>query len=159
MAEEIKERLSPVSQQRHAARQKARKELFLKGPVTFNWMCSHIPDATSRLILVARAFVDIEDSPRIKLTRKHWECAGITDKDARSRVIAKIKRECPGYPSGYPTRPLHLHRVQTPMMGSYPASACRAARQQSTHAPSGEAPYGSPVPWQRSPFAFQACPW
>ena len=97
MAEEIKEHLSPVSQQRHAARQKARKELFLKGPVTFNWMCSHIPDATSRLILVARAFVDIEDSARIKLTRKHWECAGITDKDTRSRVIAKIKRECPAF--------------------------------------------------------------
>ena len=95
MAEEIKESLSPVSGQRHAARQKARKELFLKGRVTFNWMCSHIPDATSRLILVARAFVDMEDSPRIKLTRKHWECAGITDKDTRSRVIAKIKRECP----------------------------------------------------------------
>ena len=52
-------------------------------------------NATSRLILVARAFVDIEDSARIKLTRKHWECAGITDKDTRSRVIAKIKRECP----------------------------------------------------------------
>ncbi len=95
MGEEIKERLSPVSRQRHAARQKARKELFLKGRVTFNWMCSHIPDATSRLILVARAFVDMEDSPRIKLTRKHWECAGINDKDTRSRVIAKIKRECP----------------------------------------------------------------
>ena len=96
MAEEIKERLSPVLQQRHAARQKVRDQLFLKGPVTFNWMYSHIPDATSRLILVARAFVDIEDSARIKLTRKHWECAGITDKDTRSRVIAKIKRECPG---------------------------------------------------------------
>ncbi len=95
MGEEIKERLSPVSRQRHAARQKARKELFLKGRVSFNWMCSHIPDATSRLILVARAFVDMEDSPRIKLTRKHWECAGINDKDTRSRVIAKIKRECP----------------------------------------------------------------
>ena len=96
MAEKTKERLSSASQQRHAARQKARDQLFLKGPVTFNWMCSHTPDATSRLILVARAFVDMEDSPRIKLTRKHWECAGITDKDARSRVIAKIKRECPG---------------------------------------------------------------
>ena len=96
MAEEIKERLNSASQQRHAAQQKARKELFLKGPVTFNWMCSHIPDATSRLILVARAFVTMEDSRRIKLTRKHWECAGITDKDALSRVIAKIKRECPG---------------------------------------------------------------
>jgi len=95
MAKETKERLSSASQQRHAARQKARDQLFLKGPVTFYWMRSHIPDATSRLILVARAFVDIEDSPRIKLTRKHWECAGIADKDTRSRVIAKIRRECP----------------------------------------------------------------
>ena len=94
MAEETKERLSSVSQRRHAVRQKVRDRLFLKGPVTFNWMCGHMPDATSRLILVARAFVDIEDSPRIKLTRKHWECAGITDKDTRSRVIAKIRREC-----------------------------------------------------------------
>ena len=95
MAKETKERLSSASQQRHAARQKARDQLFLKGPVTFYWMRSHIPDATSRLILVARAFVDIEDSPRIKLTRKHWECAGITDKDTHSRVVAKIRRECP----------------------------------------------------------------
>ena len=95
MAEETKERLSSASQQRCAARQKARKELFLKGPVTFNWMCSHIPDATSRLIRVARAVVAMEDCPRIKLTRQHWECAGITDKDTRSRVIAKIRRECP----------------------------------------------------------------
>ena len=31
----------------------------------------------------------------IKLTRKHWGRAGINDKDIRSRVIAKIKRECP----------------------------------------------------------------
>ena len=96
MAEETKERLSSASQRRHAARQKARDQLFLKGPVTFNWMGSHTPDATSRMILVVRAFVAIEDSRRIKLTRKHWECAGITDKDTRSRVIAKIKRECPG---------------------------------------------------------------
>ncbi len=96
MARGTRERLSSVSQQQHAARQKARDQLFLKGPVTFNWMGNHIPDATSRLILVARAFIDIEDSPRIKLTRKHWECAGITDKDTRSRVIAKIRRECPG---------------------------------------------------------------
>ena len=96
MTREIRERLSSASEQRHAARQKARDQLFLKGPVTFYWMRSRIPDATSRLILVARAFVDIEDSPRIKLTRKHWECAGITDKDTRSRVIAKIRRECPG---------------------------------------------------------------
>ena len=96
MAEETKERISSASQQRHAARQKAREELSLKGPVTFNWICSHIPDATSQLILVARTFVVMEDCLRIKLIRKHWECAGITDKDTRSRVIGKTKRECPG---------------------------------------------------------------
>ena len=45
MAEETKERLSSALQRRHAARQKARDQLFLKGPVTFNWMCSHTPDA------------------------------------------------------------------------------------------------------------------
>ena len=95
MAEEIKGHISSDSQRRHAARQKAQNQLFLKGPITFYWMCSHIPDATSRLILVARAFVDIEERPKIKLTRKHWECAGINDKDTRSRVIAKIRRECP----------------------------------------------------------------
>ena len=95
MEEKIKGHISSVSQRRHAARQKARNQLFLKGPVTFHWMRSHIPDATSRLILVARAFVDIEGRPRIKLTRKHWECTGINDKDTRSRVIAKIRRECP----------------------------------------------------------------
>ena len=95
MAEETNESFSSASWQRHAARQKAQKELFLKGPLAFNWMCSHIPDATSRLILVALAFATIEDRSRIKLTRKHWECAGITDKDTRSRVIAKIRRECP----------------------------------------------------------------
>ena len=53
-----------------------------------------MPDATSRLILVARAFANIEERSRIKLTRKHWDCAGINDKDTRSRVIAKIRREC-----------------------------------------------------------------
>ena len=95
MAEETKERLSSASQRRHAARQKARGDLFLKGPVYFKWMYNHIPNATSRLILVARAFADIEERLKIKLTRKHWKCAGVSDKDTRSRVIAKIRREYP----------------------------------------------------------------
>ena len=159
MAEEIKGRHSSSSQQRHAARKNARNQLFLKGPVTFNWMCSHIPDATSRLILVARAFVDIQDSPRIKLTRKRWESAGITDKDTRSRVIAKIKRECPGILLDTQKGRCTYIDFKPSMVGSCPASACREARQQSTHAPSDEAPCGSLAPWQRSHAASQACPW
>lgn len=95
MAGEINERISSVSQRQHDIRQRARGELFLKGPIYFKWLCHHLPDATSRLILIARAFAHIEGQKRIKLTRKHWECAGITDKDTRSRVIAKIRRACP----------------------------------------------------------------
>ena len=42
------------------------------------------------------------------------------------------------------------------MTGSFPATACRAARQQSTRVPSDEVPYGSPALWQRSHAASQA---
>ena len=55
-----------------------------------------IPGAALLDLQIARAFAHIEGQKRIKLTRKHWDCAGITDKDTRSRVIAKIRRECPG---------------------------------------------------------------
>ena len=51
--------------------------------------------------------------------------------------------------------PQPLSHLCQPMRGSYPSNACRAARQQSTRAPSGEAPYVSPVPWQRSPSTSQ----
>lgn len=88
-------RLSRVSQEQHNKRLKKRAELFLKGPVKLQWLRDNIPDPTARLVLIARAFSDIEDDKRIKLTRKIWECAGITDKDVRSRVINKVRRECP----------------------------------------------------------------
>ena len=112
MAKETKERFRSAARQRHAACQKARKELFLMGPVTFTWMCSPISDATSRLILVARAFVAVGDSPRLKLTRKHWDCARITDKDTHPRVTTKIKLECQNILPDLPS----LGSVLTPLL-------------------------------------------
>ena len=87
--------LTHSSQQQHNKRLKKRAELFLKGPTKLQWLRDNIPDPMARLVLVARAFSDIENTHRVKLTRKIWECAGITDKDTRSRVINKISRRCP----------------------------------------------------------------
>ncbi len=50
----------------------------------------------------------------------------------------------------YKKVPKPLSHLCQPILESYLASACRAARQQSTRAPSNEAPYGSPGPWPRS---------
>jgi len=40
-----------------AAQRAKRDAMFLKGPITFGWINLNIPDPTSRLILVAEAFM------------------------------------------------------------------------------------------------------
>ena len=74
-----------------------RDTLFLKGPVQFGWIRQNIPDATSRLILVVEAFMVMDKSGSIALTRQVWDCAGVNDKHQRARVLAKIDKTVPGY--------------------------------------------------------------
>ena len=76
-----------------------RDAMFLKGPVTFGWIKRSIPDPTSRLILIAEAFINMH-SPALKsleLTLKIWDCAGIKSHDQRSRILKKIDQRCEGY--------------------------------------------------------------
>lgn len=82
-----------------AAQRAKRNTLFLKGPVTFGWIKRSIPDPTSRLILVAEAFMEMA-TPALKsleLSLKIWDCAGIECHDQRSRVLKKIDQRCEGY--------------------------------------------------------------
>ena len=82
-----------------AAQLAKREEMFLKGPVKFGWIKRNIPDQTSRLILVAEAYMRMP-TPALKsvdLTLKVWDCAGITSHDQRSRVLKKIDKQCVGY--------------------------------------------------------------
>jgi len=83
-----------------AERQRNKRDaLFLKGPLTFGWIRQNIPDPTSRLILVAEAFMNMY-SPALKsleLSLKVWQCAGIDGPDRRARVLKKIDQKCEGY--------------------------------------------------------------
>jgi hypothetical protein len=76
-----------------------REALFLKGPVLFGWIKLNIPDPTSRLILVAEAFMKMKTPAleALELRELVWDCAGISGKDRRSRVLAKIDRNVSGY--------------------------------------------------------------
>ena len=85
---------SPFTDDRQRAK---RGQLFLKGPVTFNWINQNIPDPASRLVLVARAFMDMENVSVIALSRKVWSAANIEGKDARHRVVQKIAEHANGY--------------------------------------------------------------
>jgi hypothetical protein len=82
-----------------AAQRAKRDAMFLKGPVTFGWIKHNIPDPTSRLILVAEAFMKMETPVpnSLELSLKIWDCAGIESHDQRSRVLKKIDQRCEGY--------------------------------------------------------------
>ncbi len=84
--------LSRVSQERHVAQCKKRREYFLKGPVTFDWILENIPDSTSRVILVARAFMNMAGASECVLNQKIWACAGVTDRYQRRRVLKRIRK-------------------------------------------------------------------
>lgn len=78
---------------------KKRRDLFLRGPILFGWIAENIPDAASRLILVAQGFMGMHSPPlrSIELRLKIWDCANIVGKDRRSRVLAKIDTKVSGY--------------------------------------------------------------
>mgnify|MGYP004256973533 CR=1 FL=1 len=90
-------RLSQESHERHKAQQHKRSKYFLKGPLLFEWICENIPDPASRVILVARAFMDMESTNAYPLTRKVWDCAGVEGKDRRRRTLDRIRRSTLGY--------------------------------------------------------------
>jgi len=81
------------------AKRVKRDAMFLKGPLTFAWIKRSIPDPTSRLILVAEAFMKMSTPAlnSLELSLKVWDCAGIESHDQRSRVLKKIDKRCEGY--------------------------------------------------------------
>ena len=81
------------------AQRAKRDAMLLKGPVTFGWIKHNIPDPTSRLILVAEAFMKMETPVlnSLELSLKVWDCAGIESHDQRSRILKKIDQRCEGY--------------------------------------------------------------
>lgn len=90
-------KLDAATTERHETQQVKRGRYFVKGPIPFAWVCENIPDPTSRLILVAKAFMDMEQKSECALSRKVWACAGVYNKDQRRRVLQKIRTAIGGY--------------------------------------------------------------
>ena len=104
-------RLSRASLERDEAHRHKRSNYFLKGPLPFQWIRQNIPDPASRLILVARAFMDMESANACHLTGKVWDCAGVEGKDKRRRTLDKVRRSALGYTvTSRPGRPCILQQ-------------------------------------------------
>jgi hypothetical protein len=80
-----------------ATRQSKMGERFLKGPLTFDWINANIPDPTSRLIMVAQAFMDMKGESSVALIGQIWTSAGIRDKDTRHRVVKRLRELAGNY--------------------------------------------------------------
>jgi hypothetical protein len=105
--------LSSISIERHQARQKKRDRYFLKSSITFEWIRANIPDAASRAVLIAQAFMDMNGSSECPLNAKLWEAVGVTDRYQRRRVLARLR----GIGGDYeivdrPGRPSLMRRVR-----------------------------------------------
>ncbi len=74
-----------------------RDKLFLRGPIYFEWIRQNIADPTARLLLVARAFMDMEKLNHYTLTLKVWDCAGVNDRSRRTRVLKNIRKDVKDY--------------------------------------------------------------
>ena len=106
--------LSRASHERDEARQSKRSHYFLKGPLPFQWIRENIPDPASRLILVARAFMDMGRANACPLTGKVWDCAGVEGKDKRRRTLDKVRRSALGYTViSRPGRPCILQQTSS----------------------------------------------
>lgn len=87
-------KMSAKSKTRKAAQDQKRSQYFLKGPLSFNFVQRTIPDPTSRVILVARAFADMKFENYCVLSGKVWGCAKVKT-NQRRRVLASLRRLSP----------------------------------------------------------------
>jgi hypothetical protein len=92
-AEMTQMRLSAESKMRKAEQDRKRGQYFLKGPLSFDVIQQTIPDAASRVVLVAMAFMDMGQSNECVISKKIWDCAGVRTPDQRRRVLARLRRQ------------------------------------------------------------------
>jgi hypothetical protein len=82
------ERVNTVTAKRRNAR---KSERFLKGPLPLSWVRDHIESPTDRLLLVLRSHADMGRTQRLKITSDILSDAGIADRKAAYRALAKLE--------------------------------------------------------------------
>ena len=87
--------LSTKSKARNLNQDQKRDQYFLKGPLSFELIRQIIPDATSRVILIAMAFADMARESNCVLSKKIWACAGVKEPSQRRRILARLRKMSP----------------------------------------------------------------
>lgn len=87
--------LSEKSKARNLNQDQKRDQYFLKGPLSFELIRQIIPDATSRVILIAMAFADMARESNCVLSKKIWACAGVKEPSQRRRILARLRKMSP----------------------------------------------------------------
>ena len=82
--------LSTTSLGRKEQQKRKRDSLFVK--LSFLSIRQTIPDPASRVVLIAKAFMDMDQSKECPLGKKVWDCAGVTTPDQRRRVLARLRK-------------------------------------------------------------------
>lgn len=85
--------LTATSVDRKDQQQLKRDSLFVR--LSFLHIRQMVPDPTSRVVLIAKAFIDMEHSNECVLGRKIWECAGVRTPHQRRRVLARLRKSSP----------------------------------------------------------------
>ncbi len=83
--------LSDLSIKRKTVQERKRGQYFVRGPLKFEFINNVIPDPTSRVVLIAIAFMDMGGSNKCVLSSKVWMCAGIHTTDLRRRVLKRLR--------------------------------------------------------------------
>lgn len=67
------------------------KSLFLKGPIPLSWVRKSIPDPTSRLLLVLRAYSDMQRAEWFKVSKEIEREAGLKYRKAVHRALKQLE--------------------------------------------------------------------
>ena len=72
-------------------RKQPKAELFLKGPIRFDWIRQNVQCPPDRLLLVLRAYGDMLRTRELKLTAGMLRDAGIDDRKAGYRALHRLE--------------------------------------------------------------------
>ena len=68
------------------------KELFLRGPISFDWINRTCSDPAARLAFIIRAFMDMKRTRELRVSMEICRYAGVSDRRQRWRCLQRLAR-------------------------------------------------------------------
>jgi hypothetical protein len=68
------------------------RSLFLRGPISFEWINQACLDPAARLAFIIRAFMDMKHTREVRVSMEICRYAGIADRRQRWRCLHRLAR-------------------------------------------------------------------